>query len=166
MVQEHQLNICAFFQVNVRHISDEFDPDILLDQFRTFLGSKDTSSNGSVFLFNMGIHYSLAINFTSYQVQTIDYTKGAREIASPCPFGHHLGFCRRESMGLSLRLNFMRPQTTNSEVYFIVHQSQTQDHAPVPAKSKMTAKGTRIGLYERFELKTRCFTCSLDCRGP
>ena len=46
---------------------DDFNQSIILQQYRDILSQPDMDRPDSVLLFNMGIHYSLVLNFTQYQ---------------------------------------------------------------------------------------------------
>ena len=45
----------------------DFDQERILRQIRNILSQPDMEQNESVFLFNIGIHYSISLNFTTYR---------------------------------------------------------------------------------------------------
>ena len=45
----------------------DFQPNIILDEIRDILRDPRMKDHSSTFLINLGIHYTLSINFTTYQ---------------------------------------------------------------------------------------------------
>ena len=46
---------------------NDFDETIILQHMSEILNSSDLKTQDSVFLFNLGVHYSVSLNFTTYR---------------------------------------------------------------------------------------------------
>ena len=60
---------CVSLQVSWKGSDDkDFNQTIVHEEIQKVLDSHDMRGNQSVFFFNVGIHYSLPLNFTAYQM--------------------------------------------------------------------------------------------------
>ena len=60
---------CVSLQVSWKGSDDrDFNQTIVLEEIQKVLNSLNMTGNQSVFFFNVGIHYSLSLNFTAYQM--------------------------------------------------------------------------------------------------
>ena len=60
---------CVSLQVSWKGSDDrDFNQTIVLEGIQKVLDSLNMTGNQSVFFFNVGIHYSLSLNFTAYQM--------------------------------------------------------------------------------------------------
>ena len=60
---------CVSLQVSWKGSDDrDFNQTIVLEEIQKVLDSLNMTGNQSVFFFNVGIHYSLSLNFTAYQM--------------------------------------------------------------------------------------------------
>ena len=60
---------CVSLQVSWKGSDDrDFNQTIVLEEIQKVLDSLNMTGNQSVFFFNVGIHYSLSLDFTAYQM--------------------------------------------------------------------------------------------------
>lgn len=60
---------CVSLQVSWKGSDDrDFNQTIVFEEIQKVLDSLNMTGNQSVFFFNVGIHYSLSLNFTAYQM--------------------------------------------------------------------------------------------------